>query len=293
MSPRYSIATARHMAGNMASILSLTRGAQEKALTLVFVLRYAVWRYLRRRGKRDWATLRLRGVDYQIRLGSGEVSVIPEIYIDRVYDRLADFVPVPGWTVLDVGANAGFFAAQQAQRGAVVYAFEPNPDCFERLTLLSGQAPISPRLNLFNVAVGSSRGSAWLVGDPGRTTTASVSRATVAFDSPSAVAVELVTLDECAELAELGSVDLLKIDVEGAENEVIAGANQILGRVARIVVEYHSSELLEQLTNTLSGHGFALALDVNDPWPNAKTLGVGVAYYRRPSTSSVSAPTGC
>lgn len=281
MSPGHSIATARHMAGKMALVLGLTNGTREKALTLLFVLRYAAWRYLGHRCKREWATLRLKGVDYQIRLGSGEVSVIPEIYIDRVYEKLADFAPLAGWTVIDVGANAGFFAAQQAQRGALVYAIEPNPDCFERLTLLSGQAPIVPRLHLFNFAVGSRSGSGWLVGDARRTTTASVSRTPDALEAPDARPVEVVALDECAELAALDSIDLLKIDVEGAENDVVAGAKQTLASVERIVVEYHSSELLEQLTDTLGGHGFALALDLNDPWPNAKALGVGVAYYRR------------
>src|ERR1700733_2694763 len=43
--------------------------------------------------------------------------------IDRVFRSLV----VPGATVFDVGANAGYFAVRASELGATAHAFEPNP----------------------------------------------------------------------------------------------------------------------------------------------------------------------
>ncbi len=52
------------------------------------------------------------------------------------YSHEYDVPHVPireGDTVLDIGANQGFFTCYAAHQGARVYAFEPNPECYERL----------------------------------------------------------------------------------------------------------------------------------------------------------------
>jgi FkbM family methyltransferase len=50
------------------------------------------------------------------------------------HDYDVPHVPIrPGDVVLDIGANQGFFTCYAAYRGANVYAFEPNPESYERL----------------------------------------------------------------------------------------------------------------------------------------------------------------
>ena len=75
-----------------------------------------------------------------------------------------------------------------------------------------------------------------------------------------------------------GRIDLLKIDVEGAETAVLDGARAALGLVDRVVVEYHSPALRSHVTALLAAHGLPLVLDV------AATFGgeAGVLYAARP-----------
>jgi FkbM family methyltransferase len=76
------------------------------------------------------------------------------------------------------------------------------------------------------------------------------------------VDVPVVTLD--AALADLRSVDLIKIDVQGFEREVLAGAKQVLERARAILIEanlvshYADDESLGSLTDLLAGAGWAL-----------------------------------
>src|SRR5205085_10427341 len=101
------------------------------------------------------ATLRVQGATYSVGLESDEVSIFTEIYQGHVYDRVPDFIPRPGWTVVDVGANVGLFAVQQARRGARVLAFEPNPDCYRRLSKTIAANGLGGTVRAFNVAVGA------------------------------------------------------------------------------------------------------------------------------------------
>lgn len=52
--------------------------------------------------------------------------------------------------------------------------------------------------------------------------------------------VECVGLTEALELTQARSIDLLKVDTEGAEVEIVTFAPPgVLSRIARVVVEYH------------------------------------------------------
>jgi FkbM family methyltransferase len=68
--------------------------------------------------------------------------------------RLFASLSEPAWTVLDVGANVGYFsviAAQCGGPGTTVVAFEPNPRVYEMLkqtSSLNGQSIIAPMRTL-------------------------------------------------------------------------------------------------------------------------------------------------
>jgi hypothetical protein len=84
-------------------------------------------------------------------------------------------------------------------------------------------------------------------------------------------------LDQVALTVGLTDIDLLKIDVEGAEMAVLQGAAQTLARVERIIVETHAPEVRGQVEALLSQQGFAIVLqiDVDVEW------GTGLLYARR------------
>jgi FkbM family methyltransferase len=217
----------------------------------------------------------LQGTKYFVEPGAQEIFGFLEVYHDHDYDRVADFVPAAGWTILDVGANVGVFAIQQACRGAHVFAFEPNPDCYRRLSRAVMENGLSSQVSVFDHAIGSALGLGTLVVPGGVTSSGSIEPAE---DYPAGKAtVKVTSLDHVVPTLDVTRIDLLKIDTEGAEVEVLHGAEQTLSIVDRIVLEYHSRDLLEQVRALLHSHQFVEVLQA-DSDVNA---GVGILYARR------------
>ncbi len=167
---------------------------------------------------------------------------------ERIVTRLLD----PGGTYVDVGANVGTLAAAAAAKvgpSGQVHAVEANPT-------IAGFLEENMRLNGFshvhvhNRAVGTAPGTIRI----------SQQRADdmnfVSADGDG-VTVEMTTLDDLA--GGLGSIDLLKIDVEGFEKFVLEGAARTLAAARNVYIElfdenfarygYGSREILDRLTS--------------------------------------------
>lgn len=137
-------------------------------------------------------------------------------------------------TCIDVGANIGNHAVFFSQHFSRVLAIEANPTVFRLLEFNAQGRPITCR----NVAAGASDGQvAVMIPDPTNEGTGQV-RLDRAPCSDSAV-VPLRTLDEIAQGHDQG-VGLIKIDVEGMEQDVLRGASDIIRRNSpAILFEYH------------------------------------------------------
>jgi FkbM family methyltransferase len=133
----------------------------------------------------------------------------------------------PGNTFLDIGANVGFYTLLAARlvgdRGRVI-AIEPNPKTFLRLKETIEANGIANVLAL-NLGLGRERGRLSLFTNPvGDNDTATM----VKHDGLASVTVEVFTLDEIAAAHEIEGIDYLKIDVDGFEPDVFAGAKGLL-----------------------------------------------------------------
>jgi len=134
-----------------------------------------------------------------------------------------------GGTVIDVGANIGIWAIGAARRvgpRGTVHAFEPLETNFSRLIPnieLNRISNIVPqRLALMDHA-----GSLKFFPSPNKNS--GVGRVvTDEWQGPHCT-VDAVTLDAYCERHGITSVDLLKLDVEGAEYFVLKGASKLLG----------------------------------------------------------------
>lgn len=269
--------------GSTLPAYRLARGWREKASVVRLVLKFTakravvvLMRLAHNTMLQDDVPIMVRGVTYFMGIDAAETPVFGEIYDDRDYDRLPDFIPREGWIVLDVGANAGIFAVQQANRGARVYAFEPNPHSYRRLTKTAAANGLDGQITSVNSAVGAEAGRGALVVPHGWTSNGMV----VSGAGPAeagAVSVPVDTLDHLVSTLALDHVDLLKIDTEGAELDVLRGGERALTTVARIVLEYHSWDKLTDVRALLQAHGFAEALHLElDPH-----AGTGILYARR------------
>lgn len=126
----------------------------------------------------------------------------------------------PGEMFADVGANVGAFTVLAGKvAGAKVCAFEASPDTFQQLCRNIRLNNLSDQVRAVNAAVGRTPGTISFSRGLGTENCVSAGK-----DSES-VTVPMTTLDR-----ELSTTppDLLKMDVEGYESEVFAGAAGLL-----------------------------------------------------------------
>jgi FkbM family methyltransferase len=139
--------------------------------------------------------------------------------------------------VFDVGANTGLFALLAAvdSRDREVYAFEPVPEIF---SYLQRNAQVNHLHNLTPAcsAVTSYDGDIELYIPRSVTIPFSASALKGFRKASKTVTVPAVRLDTYVVANNIKRVDLLKIDTEGTEPEVLAGAKQVLARDEPIII---------------------------------------------------------
>lgn len=204
-------------------------------------------------GDRVLVGCRHLGLSYLMR--SDDLLLLPQFLAEGDYERgtteyLKRTVPVDGVAV-DVGANFGYYTcllARLAWRGRVV-AVEPDPDVFDLLRDNVTANWCVDVVTPVNAAVSDRAGTVTLHRRPTRTGNTSIAAPTEhelsRSDRPAEpFDVTSTTLDELT--ADLDRVDVVKIDVEGAEPLVLAGAEELVGRHApRIVMEWSPTQIAD------------------------------------------------
>jgi FkbM family methyltransferase len=152
--------------------------------------------------------------------------------------KLVQRVLKEGSVFVDVGANVGWFTLLGARivgKKGIVLAFEPEPTN-AGLLRRSIQLNNDNNVRLFELAASDIDGEAILSLSP-----------VPGFHSirrmvgSEKIVVPSVKLDTVAERVGIEGIDLLKIDVEGAEPEVMIGAHGLIedGRVGQIALEWN------------------------------------------------------
>lgn len=138
----------------------------------------------------------------------------------------------PGDVFLDVGANIGYYACLAAGRGALVHAFEPNAHMMEHVRRSIALNHFAGRLIANEVAVAAEDGGALLHLSPQAHNTGLSSLLPLGhLAAGEAVRVPTVCLDTYCRQHGIERIRLLKIDVEGAEFQVLAGATGVLATI--------------------------------------------------------------
>jgi FkbM family methyltransferase len=142
---------------------------------------------------------------------------------------LAHFLE-PGMTYVDVGANIGtttLAAAHAVGPAGRVIAFEPHPETFRNLSASVTLNPeLACRISLIDSAIGDALGTTCISDLP---------EDDINHIDPEGIPVAMTTLDHA--LADLAHIDLIKIDVEGYEKNVLAGARETLAKTDAVYFE--------------------------------------------------------
>lgn len=145
--------------------------------------------------------------------------------MSRAEQRFFAEIPPSGSPIIDVGANIGVVTLLLAKQfpGRHVHAFEPGPTTFDTLqknVKLNGFTNVS----CHRIALSDSVGEISFDADPFKRGNARIAGAGADY----ATTVPTTTLDTFVAEQGIRSIGLLKIDVEGFETMVLAGAAQTL-----------------------------------------------------------------
>lgn len=137
--------------------------------------------------------------------------------------------------VLDVGANAGIYslAAAAASPASQIHAFEPTPEIAQHLRNTVGINGLEKRMFVHEAAVGDHHGSIFLNRFSGeKDDNEGMNFVSAERRAASSLEVPMIPLDEFCSAQGLERIDLLKVDVQGNEPGVFAGARGLIERGA-------------------------------------------------------------
>lgn len=199
----------------------------------------------------------LDGIDVALDRADGSVSapIIDSGTWEPHVERVLRAHLAPGSVFVDIGANVGWHSALAASivgDAGAVHAIEPNPDnarliahTIERNALRQVHLlpfALSDRIGFaeFRSAIGSNGGFAWSDGHT--------------VIDPSVTIVPTVRFDDLG----IPRVDVMKIDVEGAEPMVLRGATETIGRDRPVIVFEFSCDMTQRVAGVAPRDHFAV-----------------------------------
>ena len=178
---------------------------------------------------------------FALRFPSSDIDTFEQIFVGNEYDFLVETQPK---VIVDAGANIGLAAIYFANRypEAKIIAIEPEQSNFELL-----KENVAPYANIIplQVALWHKNEEIDLV-DPGRGKWGFITQNKESEKNPSETpqsaichTVKAITVDRLMDEYALDRINILKIDIEGAEKEVFSDTASWIDKVDCIVVELH------------------------------------------------------
>ncbi len=154
-----------------------------------------------------------------------------------------------GQVVLDCGAHLGIYTRKALAAGAkLVVAIEPGQEqvyCLRRTfarEIAAGRVRIEPR------GVWNEEGDLTL-----HTRNGTAGDSILGPDTGSSEKISVTTIDRLVSELHLGSVDLIKMDIEGSEPQALSGASQTLKKYKPrlAIASYHTNDEYRRISETV------------------------------------------
>jgi FkbM family methyltransferase len=185
----------------------------------------------------------------------------------------------PKTVVIDVGANIGFFTlhfASWVSEGGKVLAIEPEAVNYARLQRNVSRSGFAAVVDAVNAAAADAAGEALLELNPLHPGDHKL--------GTTGVAVATITLDHLLAARGWPEVSLIKIDVQGAEMRVLAGARETIPRFRpALFVEVEDQKLrrygssASELITRCTGSGYTIHTLAEDALAKPLTAGEALA----------------
>lgn len=203
-----------------------------------------------------------------LRLGRSDGFVLKEIFLTGVYQPTLDQLHEPVRQIVDLGSNVGLSVRLWLERypQARVLAVEPDAENFEALQQNVNAANAVDRVRALRVCV---------AGQPGKVYLDRSAEECAIHVTDQAVGEPVDALPLPTLLTDAGfesDIDLLKMDIEGAEADVLADCVSWIGRVKLLVIELHGDYTQDRLMNDLQRNGGRFELTHSDVTANNPLL---------------------
>jgi len=200
--------------------------------------------------------------DLWLRRRSGDFFILHETFTLHAY-RIPNNWLGQVQTIVDLGANVGLttlFFTQFFPKARYV-CVEPNPA--NAAVLRRNLACLGSRAEVIEAAVADRSGQV-LFDDSGQSYAGHIADETCRM-------VRSCTLDEVVTACGLDRIDLLKIDIEGAERDVLHGAPACLEKVGVMIIELHGDYPLSAFEKDVAPLGFTV-IPPGSPHGNAMVI---------------------
>jgi FkbM family methyltransferase len=201
--------------------------------------------------------------------GADVTFIVQEVFGNLEYGAMLSEPAI----VVDIGMNVGIAALYFAREKNVrrVIAFEPFAEAVQRAERnLALNPEIAPKIEIKKYALGEFSGPAKLEVDPKLSTLNKIARGPdLSHQNGHQLVIEMRDAE-----SELQSVlakttkderVVLKMDCEGSEREIFQRlSSDTVSRIDAILLEWHHSDILEQITQKLNKHGFRLLVRRSD-----------------------------
>lgn len=192
----------------------------------------------------------------QVGLNLAALSIYQERYLNAFMSEVNEFSQSEivkcineSSVCIDCGANTGEITNIFAQKGATVYAFEPNPLCFDELEKRFAH---NPSVHIIKKAVLDSDTKIKLYHSPLASADKLFAQSSSIFESKDNVDTtsydEIDAIDLTRFIKELNThITVLKLDVEGAEYHILEKLinEDLVDKIGTILVEPHEDSIPE------------------------------------------------
>lgn len=209
--------------------------------------------------------LHLNGMTFNF-IASSAFSTIEtyiEIFLKNNHFLCPEFIPKNDQLILDIGANQGYYSlkVKSYAPNCKIIAFEPNPLMYDAL-LKNIKSNNVQMFESENVAIADKDGFINLeivpqIGAIGGKSIKIPERKWMKDEFIRNINAKTLALDTVFNKYKIDKVDILKIDVEGMEVEILSNCHN-LDKVERLVIEYHSEKIKEQLIKLLESQDFSI-----------------------------------
>lgn len=180
-----------------------------------------------------------------LRPQDGDLSILYEIFARDGYKVSTEvLLPESVRTIVDAGANIGFASLYLAAkyRNAKIYSIEPNPENF---ALLKENTSRESRIIPIQACLTAAPDEQVFISTTGRASHFKMNT------RGQGVSVKGISIEQLCREQEIDRIDLLKIDVEGAEKQIFNGAT-FLPKIGVIIAELHGDYTLDRFNEDLA-----------------------------------------